>query len=72
MKRIKKTSFWGGDRYYCAHCGKRVGYYDKFCCICGMVVEWEHCLQCGYPSESMKDGFCVQCGTSLVRLKSRQ
>ena len=67
MKRIQKTSFWGWANYLCAICGKKVGYLDKFCSRCGSAVEWERCPHCNNISELMKDGFCSNCGTPLLR-----
>jgi len=69
MKRIKKTSFLGGVRYLCAHCGVRVGYLDEFCSACGTPIEWETCPYCGHISETMNDGFCRDCGTAPLRRK---
>ncbi len=67
MKRIKKTNFLIGDRYFCAYCGKRVGFLDSYCATCGYAVDWEKCPYCGHSSELMKDGFCQDCGTSPLR-----
>ncbi len=69
MKRIKKSSFWGGDRYFCADCHKKVGYLDGFCGYCGMPIEWEKCPHCGHISETMAGSFCRGCGVMPVRSK---
>ncbi len=67
MKRIKRSNFWTGDRYFCARCGKNVGFLNGFCSNCGDRVEWEKCPHCGCSSEMMTDGFCSDCGTTPVR-----
>ncbi len=69
MKRIKKSSFWVGDKYFCAHCGKRVGYLDAYCGACGVTIEWERCPHCQHISESMEGYFCKDCGTGSIRSK---
>lgn len=67
MKRIKKSNFWMGDRYYCAKCRKRVGYLDNFCCHCGDKIEWERCSYCSCSIESMTGDFCQDCGVAPIR-----
>ena len=67
MKRIKKSSFWMGDRYLCARCLKRVGYLEKFCGHCGTKIEWKRCPYCNNVVESMQGDFCQECGTALIR-----
>lgn len=66
MKRVKESSFWLGNRYFCARCHKQVGYIDSFCGYCGETVEWEECPGCRHISESMKGDFCRDCGARLV------
>ena len=67
MKRIKKSSYWMGDRYFCAKCRKGVGYLDKFCSCCGMAIEWERCPYCNRIIERVKGDFCPDCGVSPIR-----
>lgn len=67
MKRIKNTGFWGFHRYRCGHCREGVGYLSRFCGTCGTPIEWERCPHCGTISESMRGGFCLECGVFPLR-----
>ena len=67
MKRIKKSSFWMGDRYFCGYCEQRLSYLDDFCSHCGRAVEWERCPYCKHIIETMSGDFCRDCGTAPIR-----
>lgn len=71
MKRIRKSSFWYGDKYSCASCGKKIGYFDKYCGNCGTSIEWEQCPHCGNVSENMKGMFCRDCGVAPINWERR-
>ena len=65
-KRIKKSSSWKDDRYFCGGCHKGIGYLDRFCNSCGEEIEWERCPHCNHISESMTGYFCRDCGTGPI------
>lgn len=67
MKRIKKSSFWVGDRYSCAGCRKGAEYLDHFCGHCGSAIEWETCPYCWRIIELMEGNFCQYCGKAPIR-----